>query len=168
MKGFKRCTLLGLCLGLLGTAMADEQPLSVDIKRLSMDTALRVAQGAIAACRKQGIQIGVTVADRGGNAQVVLRDTLAPDVTLEISYQKAYTALSFFSATSALSGRFESPFSVGKLDGLIMTAGGVPIEIGGVMYGAVGVSGAPSGETDEQCAMAGVEAVSADLEMQGF
>lgn len=151
-----------------GSGVAAEQPLTVDIKRLSMESALRVAQSAIAACRKEGVQIGVTVVDRGGHAQVVLRDVLAPDLTLEISYQKAYTAMSFNSATSALSGRFDSPFSVGKLDGLIMSAGGVPIEVGGVIYGAVGVSGAPSGVTDEKCAVAGVEAVSADLEMQGF
>jgi len=33
------------------------------------------------------------------------------------------------------------------------------------MRGAVGVSGAPSGELDEQCARAGIAAVADDLEM---
>ena len=42
---------------------------------------------------------------------------------------------------------------------------GVLIEAGGTIYGAVGVSGAPSGETDEACAKAGVGAVIDDLEM---
>ena len=46
-----------------------------------------------------------------------------------------------------------------------MSAGGVPIQAGGRMLGGVGVSGAPSGETDEACAEAGVEAVIDDLEM---
>ena len=49
--------------------------------------------------------------------------------------------------------------------GIIMSAGGVPIQVGGSLVGAVGVSGAPSGETDEQCAQAGVDAVLDDLEM---
>ncbi len=33
------------------------------------------------------------------------------------------------------------------------------------MLGGVGVSGAPAGETDEECAQAGVDAVIDDLEM---
>ncbi|MFK5894393.1 MAG: heme-binding protein, partial [Pseudomonadota bacterium] len=39
------------------------------------------------------------------------------------------------------------------------------INIAGIIYGAVGVSGAPSGKTDEKCAKAGVEAISEELEM---
>ena len=46
-----------------------------------------------------------------------------------------------------------------------MAAGGLPIEVGGALVGAVGVSGAPSGVTDEECAQAGVDAVLDDLEM---
>jgi uncharacterized protein GlcG (DUF336 family) len=46
-----------------------------------------------------------------------------------------------------------------------MMAGAVLIEAGGSVYGAVGVSGAPGGEIDESCAIAGVAAVSDDLEM---
>jgi uncharacterized protein GlcG (DUF336 family) len=46
-----------------------------------------------------------------------------------------------------------------------MSAGGVPIQVGGALLGGVGVSGAPSGETDQACAQAGVEAVQVDLEM---
>ncbi|QKQ25926.1 GlcG/HbpS family heme-binding protein [Candidatus Reidiella endopervernicosa] len=77
------------------TAMAEsESPMAVNIKRLSMESALTVAKAAVEACRKEGIQIGVTVVDRGGNPQVVLRDVLAPDLTLNISKQKAYTAIS--------------------------------------------------------------------------
>ena len=46
-----------------------------------------------------------------------------------------------------------------------MAAGGLPIEVGGSLIGGVGVSGAPSGEVDEECAQAGVDAVLDDLEM---
>lgn len=147
-----------------GAAQAEEPPI-VPIKRLNMEMALQIAQGAIEQCRKEGVQIAVTVVDRGGHAQVVLRDVLAMDLTLTISKQKAYTAMSFNSPTSALEKRFTAPFSVGKIDGLVMSAGGLPINAAGTILGGVGVSGAPSGETDEKCAKAGIDAVIADLEM---
>lgn len=147
---------------------AAEQPLTVSVQRLSMETALKIAQGAIAACRAAGIQIGVTVVDRGGNPQVVLRDVLAPDLTLTVSRQKAYTAMSFNAKLSTLENRFTTPFSVGKVEGLLFSAGGVPIAAGGILYGAVGVSGAPSGEQDERCAQAGVDAVLEDLELNAM
>jgi len=54
---------------------------------------------------------------------------------------------------------------IGRQPRLIMSAGGVPIQVGGALVGAVGVSGAPSGETDEECAQAGIDAVLDDLEM---
>ena len=142
-----------------------EQSMAVNIKRLSMESALKIAQAAIAACRKEGVQVAVTVVDRGGNAQVVLRDVLAMDLTLSISQQKAYTAMSFNAATSSLEGRFKTHGSIAKIAGIVFSAGGVPIQAGGTIYGGVGVSGAPSGETDEKCAKAGVAAVADDLEM---
>jgi uncharacterized protein GlcG (DUF336 family) len=147
-----------------GSAIADG-PMVVSVHRLSLETALTIAQGAIAACREKGIQIGVTVVDRGGNPQVVLRDVLAPDLTLEISRKKAYTAMSFMAKTSAMVDRFTGSYSVAKHDQLLMSAGGLPIDAGGVFLGGVGVSGAPSGKTDEECAQAGIDAVSMDLEM---
>ena len=151
----------------LGAARAEEAPL-VNIKRLSMEMALKAAQAAIAQCRKAGVQIAVTVMDRGGHPQVVLRDVLAADLTLTISREKAYTALSFNNATSAMEKRFTAPFSVGKVEGLVFSAGGLPITAGGTIVGGIGVSGAPSGLTDEKCARAGVDAITADLEMAAF
>lgn len=144
---------------------ADEQPMTINIKRLSMETALRIAQAAITQCRKEGVQIAVTVVDRGGHPQVVLRDVLAMDITGPISKQKAHTAMAFNTPLSELEDRFTKPFQVPKLDGLMVTAGGLPINIGGSILGGVGVSGAPSGKIDEKCAMAGIDAVRDDLEM---
>lgn len=151
----------------VGTAQAEDPPI-ISIKRLSMEMAQQIAQAAIAQCRKEGVQVAVTVVDRGGHPQVVLRDVLAMDLTLTISRQKAYTALSFNSPTSALEERFKGAYGVPKIDGLVVSAGGLPITAGGTILGGVGVSGAPSGETDQKCAQAGIDAVSADLEMSAF
>lgn len=144
-------------------ASDDEEAMMVSTKRMSMETAVQIAQGAIAACREQGIQIGVTVVDREGIPQVTLRDTIAAKITVPISKGKAHTAAMFNAATSALADRASSP--IGRVPGLIMSAGGVPVQVGGSLIGAVGVSGAPSGETDEQCAQAGIDVVIDDLEM---
>lgn len=155
-----------VALGLAAPVHAQEpQPVIVPIKRLSMDTALRIAKATVDACRKEGVQVAVTVVDRGGHPQAVLRDVLAPDLTLTISRQKAYTAMSFNMATSDMVGRFKDPFSVPKVDGVVVSAGGLPIQAGGTILGGVGVSGAPSGETDEKCAQAGIDEVIMDLQM---
>jgi len=158
-------TTLGLPTWANAEGSSGTQPLFVNVKRLSLDTALRVAQAAIEQCRKEGVQVSATVVDRGGQVQVVLRDVLAADLSLRISQQKAYTAMSFNMATSALEGQFKTPYSVPKVEGVLVAPGGVPIIAGGVSYGGIGVSGAPSGETDEKCARAGVAAVADDLDM---
>jgi uncharacterized protein GlcG (DUF336 family) len=148
--------------------IAAEEPVIVKIPRLTVEASGKLAHAAMEACRKQGIQIGVTVVDRSGDAMVVLRDTLAPRVALEISKQKAYTAVNFNAATSAMVDRFTQPFSVGKVEGLVFSAGGVPIEAAGNIVGAIGVSGAATGEQDEACARAGIQAIQFELETAGL
>ena len=144
-----------------------EEPMTISTKRMTLTTATKIAQAAIAECQKEGVQVAVTVVDRWGHPQVVLRDVLAMDITLTISKQKAHTAMAFNTALSQMEGRFKGSYQVPKIEGLIMSAGGVPINIGGTILGGVGVSGAPSGTVDEKCAKAGVEAVRSDLELDG-
>jgi uncharacterized protein GlcG (DUF336 family) len=62
------------------------------------------------------------------------------DLSLEVSYRKAYTAMTFTNKTSALEERFTGPFSVGKIDKVLLSAGGVPIQASGETIGGVGVS----------------------------
>ena len=141
-----------------------EDPMVLQVKRLSMDTAVKIAQGAIEACREKGIQIGVTVVDRDGTVQITLRDTIAAPITVPISEMKAKTAANFNSATSAMTARADTP--IGRIDGLVMSAGGVPVLVGGsALVAAVGVSGAPAGETDEECALAGLAKIQEELDM---
>lgn len=142
---------------------ADENSPYISIKRMTMETANAVALGAVLDCRKQGVQVTATVVDKNGIVQAVVRDSLAPPVSLAVSRMKAYTAANFSVATSAL--RRQASSSLAGVPGLMMGAGGVIIEAGGSIYGAVGVSGAPSGKTDEACAKAGIAAVIDDLEM---
>lgn len=143
--------------------MADDDAMVVSVQRMTLETATKIAQGAVAACREKGIQIGVTVVDRDGTVQAVLRDTVAATITVGISKGKALAASNFNVATSELGDRANGP--IGRTPGLVMSAGGIPVQAGGSLLGAVGVSGAPSGETDAECAQAGIDTVQDDLEM---
>jgi uncharacterized protein GlcG (DUF336 family) len=153
--------ILSLGIG-LNSVYAETSPVTT-IKRLTLETANKIAMEAVKACRKKGVQITATVVDRNGIVQAVARDTLAPDVSLRISRMKAYTAANFSANTSSMAARAGS--AIGNVEGLVMASGGNIINVGGFLYGAVGVSGAPSGKTDEQCALSGISKVIDDLEM---
>jgi uncharacterized protein GlcG (DUF336 family) len=144
-------------------SMADTDVMTVSTTRMTLVAATTMAQAAIDACTKKGIQIGVTVVDRDGLVQVALRDTIAAPITLPISKGKAYAAVNFNTPTSQLKDRANGP--IGRTPGVVMATGGLPIQVGGKLVGGIGVSGAPSGKTDEECAQAGIEAVLDDLEM---
>ncbi len=119
----KRALAVALLCAVPFVSMADDdEAMMVPLKRLTMDTSMTIAKGAVDACRKEGIQIAVTVVDRNGLVQAVLRDTIASPVTLKISHQKAYTAANFNAATSAMSDRAGTP--IGRVEGLVMSAGG--------------------------------------------
>lgn len=153
---FAACTLAAPVLA--------EDPMVVQLQRLSLDSAVEVAEGAIEACREKGVQIAVTVVDREGNVQVTLRDTIAAPITAQISQMKAYTAVNFNAATSAMSARADTP--VGRVEGLVMSAGGIPVRVGGsALVAGIGVSGAPDGATDEACALAGLAEIQDELDM---
>lgn len=143
---------------------AAEEPMTITMSRITMDVANTIATTAVSACREKGIPIGVTVVDRNGIIQVQMRDTTAPPVTLDISRKKAYTSIMFNAKGSDLAGRASSPL-VNIGEGLAFMAGSVTIAAGGKLYGAVGVSGAPDGMVDEECAQAGLDAVLMDLQM---
>ncbi len=157
--------IVALLLLIPAAGLADDPPVTVPIQRLAMDVALTAARATLAACREKGMNVAVAVVDRGGHVQVLLRDTLAMPLTLKISEQKAYAAMNFNTPTSELEGRFTAPFSPGKVDGIVLSAGALPIAAAGTIIGGIGVSGAPSGQVDEACAQAGLDAIIDELEL---
>ena len=150
---------------LITPAIAGTAP-STTVARLTLGTAIAMAQAAIDACRAKGYEVAATVVDRDGITQAALRDTLASPLTLTMSYDKAYTSAMFNASGSALQQQPRlAPLAQAGAH-LVFAAGSVPIDVGGIFYGAIGVSGTPSGETDEACANAGLAAVHDDLDMQ--
>ena len=137
------------------------------VKQLTMETALKAAQAAINKCRKDGFQTAVAVVDRAGVVQVVLRDRYAGAHTPDTATGKAWTAASFKQSTSSLAIETQAgkPMSgIRQLPRVVAAGGGVPIEAGGNLLGAIGVSGAPGGDADDVCANAGIKAIADDIE----
>lgn len=139
----------------------------VTYKSLSPDIALEAAQAALKKCRSDGYQVAVAVLDRFGQPLVMLRDRFAGLPAPQTASDKAYTALSFHSDTSALvksvqAGQISG--ALGNLPHIRFIAGGAIVEAAGSFVGAIGVSGAPGGDMDEACAKAGLAAIQDKLE----
>lgn len=151
--------------GLAGLAFA--QQATFQTKSLTPETALTAARAAMEACRQQGYQVGVAVVDRAGLTQVFLRDRFAGPHTIEVATNKAWTAVSFRTSTLALAAETQAGRPMSGIRGvprMLAVGGGLLIEGGGSIYGAIGVSGAPGGEVDEVCAQAGIKAIADALE----
>ena len=139
------------------------------LRILTPETALKAAQAALEKCRAGGYQAAVAVADRMGVVQVLLRDRFAGPHTVRMAQDKAYTAASFRTDTTALAeatqaGRPQS--GIRHLPGVAAAGGGLLIESGGSLLGAIGVSGAPGGKEDDVCAAAGIAAIRDDLDLE--
>jgi uncharacterized protein GlcG (DUF336 family) len=160
-----RSLAIGLLLGMIAPAAAEEATFSV--RQLTPETALALAQAALASCRKQGFQVAVAVADRSGVVQVLLRDRFAGPHTVDTAISKAWTAVSFRTSTLELmvnTAPGKPSSGVRNLPRVAAIGGGVLIEAQGSILGAVGVSGAPIGTNDDACARAGIKAIADRLE----
>jgi uncharacterized protein GlcG (DUF336 family) len=138
------------------------------IKLLTPETALKAAQAALKSCRDRGFQVTVAVVDRMGVVQVLLRDRFAGAHTPDMASAKAYTAVSFRTNTTELAeasqpGRPAS--GIRHRPGIAAVGGGLMIEAGGSLLGAIGVSGAPGAREDDACAAAGIAAIREDIEL---
>ena len=138
------------------------------VKILTPETALKAAQAALKSCRDRGFQATVAVVDRMGVVQVLLRDRFAGPHTPDMATAKAYTAASFRTNTTELAeasqpGRPAS--GIRHRPGIAAVGGGMMIEAGGSLLGAIGVSGAPGGREDDACAAAGIAAIREDIEL---
>ena len=137
------------------------------VKLMTPETALAAARAALEQCRKQGHQVTVAVVDRAGLVQVLLRDRFAGAHTVDVATNKAWTAASFKIATGALGTETETgkPMSgIRSQPRVAAIGGGQVIESGGSLLGGIGVSGAPGGDADDACALAGLRAIADALD----
>ena len=146
---------------LISTAFAEDKAY-VSIRSMTAVTANTLALAALDACQKQGYQVGVAVVDRNGILLSLIRNPLAGNHTISVATRKAYTAATF--QTSTISMMQNKSFdSLRYADKVLLIGGGIPVNIGGHFYGAVGISGAPAkkttGDIDHACGEKGIDAV---------
>lgn len=137
------------------------------VRQMTPDTAAKATRAALEECRKAGFQVAVAVVDRAGVAQSLLRDRFAGPHTVSTAINKGWTAISFRTDTlefaKATAGASGSA-GIRHLPNVVAVGGGVNIEAGGTTVGAIGVSGAPTGEADDACARAGIAAIRDELD----
>ena len=150
------------------TAAACAQGATFTARLLTPETALKAALAALEDCRKRGYQVAAAVVDRSGVAQTMLRDRFAGPHTVNTAINKGYTAISFRTDTLELAKQTQPgmPSSgVRAIPNVVAIGGGVLIQAGGTTLGAIGISGAPTGEADEACAKAGIAVIRDDIEL---
>jgi len=145
---------------------AAAQDAFVEFKALKPEMALAAAVAAMEYCRAEGYQVGVAVTDRFGTLQAFVRDRYAGAHVEETARRKAWTAASFRTDTLAL-GELTAPgtmFSgIRDLSQPLALGGGVMIEHAGSIVGAIGVSGAPGPDLDDECARQGIAAIQEEM-----
>lgn len=152
----------------VGSSAALAQGATHSVRVLTPEAATKATQAALASCRTAGYQVAVAVVDRFGIAQAMVRDRYAGPHTPETATNKAWTAVSFRSATTELARATQAgqPSSgIRQIPRFTGVGGGLLIEAGGSIIGAIGVSGAPTGDLDDGCAKAGIAAIRDDIEM---
>ena len=128
---------------------------------MSLQLARTMADAAMAACQKDGNNVSAAVVDRSGDVVLILRHDAANPHNAELARRKAYTSRTFGITTIEFRNRTAGTREFAgqrQLFDVIPLGGGVPIRVGMELIGALGLSGSPTQEADEKCAMAGLAA----------
>ena len=147
-----------------GTIAAQAQGV-VQTSKLSAPLANELVGESVANCAQKGYTVTAVVVDLDGVRQALLRGNGAPIHTLDNAFYKAYSAASLTLArkedsTKAVAERMAkaAPTTVPfvPLPNVTFAVGGVALIVNGVIIGGLGVSGAPGGQIDEDCARAAI------------
>jgi uncharacterized protein GlcG (DUF336 family) len=131
--------------------------LTLDVARMILDAALAKA------VEKKLKPVVVTVLDARGCVKISAAQNGTSLLRSEVAHGKAYGALAMGMGSRALFQRAqEQAYFIGAVNTLaqgrlVPVPGGVLIQDGSVLLGAVGISG-DSSDNDEICAIAGIEA----------
>ncbi|TMJ60827.1 MAG: heme-binding protein [Alphaproteobacteria bacterium] len=134
------------------------------MSELTLDVARKILDSALAkAVEKKLKPLVVTVLDARGCVKIAAAQDGTSLLRSEIAHGKAYGALAMGMGSRALFQRAqEQAYFIGAVNTLaqgrmVPVPGGVLIQSGGFLLGAVGISGDTS-DNDEACAIAGIEA----------
>src|SRR5438309_4131483 len=129
--------------------------------KLSAALANELVGESVAQCARNGYKVVAVVVDLDGVRQAVLRGDGAPIHSMDNAYYKAYTIASLGlsrkeETTKQIAERMAKnpPTNVPQtqLPNVTYAQGAIAIMAGGNTIGGLGVSGAPGGQFDEECA----------------
>ncbi len=158
------------CLSLIIPTMTLTSARSAELPHepmLPLNLAIKAVQASVEKCSTDGYQVSTAVVDQGGNLRAMLRQDGAGPHTVDSSRKKAYTAASLKRPTAEFASLIVKVPEIQALqemnDQILLLAGGLPIEINGVIVGGIGVGGAPGGHLDVACAQAGLKSIGATM-----
>src|ERR1700736_4485854 len=129
---------------------------------ISSELAQRMVDAAVAKAKEIGVSENVAILDDGGNLKAFSRMDGAPILCIEIAQNKAYTALFGVSTQELFDFIKGDPSLLAGMPTLARVAawgGGFPITVDGEIVGAIGMSGAPTVQSDVKCATAALALV---------
>ena len=132
------------------------------METITLDEARRVIAAAEEKARDIDCPMDIAVVDAGGNLKAHVRMDGAFIGSINISINKAYTAIAFQTETKELTPLTQPGEELFGLNdaaggGLVIFAGGIPLRRNGDIVGAVGVS-TGTVDQDQEVAEAGAEA----------
>src|SRR5216684_2737219 len=122
---------------------------------ISSDLAQKMVDEAVVKARELGVSENVAILVEGGNLKAFSRMDGAPIPTIEMAQNKAYTALFGVSTQDFFNFIQGDPSLLAGIPTLARVAawgGGFSIKVNGEVVGAIGLSGAPTVQNDEDCA----------------
>jgi|WetSurMetagenome_2_1015567.scaffolds.fasta_scaffold93185_2 uncharacterized protein GlcG (DUF336 family) len=133
----------------------------------SLDTALSLAQAAIAACKAKGSTISVSVVDSAGQAKVTLNAD-GSSAKSSTAVRKAATAVAFKASGSEMEIRAKNDKAFSDLISANPNeynnhAGSLVLKVNGEVIGGIGISGAATHEMCEECCHEAIANVSLKL-----
>ena len=135
---------------------------------LPLSLATKAADAALKACAAENHNVSVAIVGRDGATKVLLKADNSGPHTGSSATGKAYTSAAMGRDTAGLAGFIASkPENAGMRDmdsRMVIQGGGLPIRIGNALVGAIGVGGAPTGDADALCALAGLKAIGAKVD----
>ena len=144
-------------------------PRAIRAPGIPIDLALEGVSTAIATCLQSGYKVTALVVDTAGVPIALASGDGAAAITQRIAMGKAETVIRYnMTSGQAAEKAATNPAFMATLmaDPQVGSPrqGGIPIAIGGKVRGAIAVSGAPTGDKDEPCAIAGLGRIQSRLQ----
>jgi len=139
---------------------------------LPLSLAVEAATEAVRACEASGFRVSVSVVDLSGQSTAQVRGDNSTPHTPDTAFRKAYTVVTFgrnynldtsAQVAAAMSKNAALYSAILTIPNVAPLPGAVGIKAGGHLVAAIGVSGAPGGDKDEACALAGIAKVASRL-----